>query len=32
MATITRFQFDLDATTQALPNRGARLTKVPKQP
>ena len=31
-AAFAQFGSDLDAATQALPNRGARLTEVPKQP
>nr|AUN35273.1 ATP synthase alpha subunit [Allium fistulosum] len=32
VAAFAQFGSDLDAATQALPNRGARLTEVPKQP
>ncbi|KAI3681460.1 hypothetical protein L6452_36256 [Arctium lappa] len=32
VAALAQFGSDLDATTQALLNRGARLTEVPKQP
>ncbi|XBI17557.1 hypothetical protein VPH35_059584 [Triticum aestivum] len=32
VAAFTQFGSDLDAATQALLNRGARLTEVPKQP
>nr|YP_010932249.1 ATPase subunit 1 [Hedyosmum orientale]WKT05480.1 ATPase subunit 1 [Hedyosmum orientale] len=32
VAALAQFGSDLDAVTQALPNRGARLTEVPKQP
>ncbi|KAL1105209.1 hypothetical protein V6Z11_D04G118000 [Gossypium hirsutum] len=32
MAALAQFGSDLDAATQALLNRGARLTEVPKQP
>ena len=32
VAALAQFGSDLDAATQALPNRGARLTEVPKQP
>ncbi|CAK9161815.1 unnamed protein product [Ilex paraguariensis] len=32
VATFAQFGSDLDAATQALLNRGARLTEVPKQP
>nr|AVT43938.1 ATP synthase F0 subunit 1 [Phoenix dactylifera] len=32
VVAFAQFGLDLDAATQALPNRGARLTEVPKQP
>ncbi|KAH0730510.1 hypothetical protein KY289_001698 [Solanum tuberosum] len=32
VAALAQFGSDLDAATQALLNRGARLTEVPKQP
>ncbi|GJY50614.1 ATPase subunit 1 [Tanacetum coccineum] len=32
VAALAQFRSDLDAATQALLNRGARLTEVPKQP
>ncbi|MFS7888697.1 putative H(+)-transporting two-sector ATPase [Helianthus anomalus] len=32
VTTLAQFGSDIDATTQALLNRGARLTKVQKQP
>nr|AIG54114.1 ATP synthase F1 subunit 1 [Viscum minimum] len=32
LAALAQFGSDLDEATQAIPNRGARLTEVPKQP